>query len=516
MKPFVLPIAAGGLMALGQSPASLWPAMLAGLALFAHLFVRSRSPLRAAGSATLVASTYFALSISYVGNAFMLDGAPINATAILAVIAMNSLLHAPYWIVGLAAARVLAPASDLGRILLFAGALGLAEWLRGSLMLGVPIGLFAMTWSQTPLETAVSLFGLFGLNALTILAGGLIGLATAPGMGWRPCLSAASTVAAGAGILIAFGHWHRDAGATAIAGGSSTTVGLVQTGRRITVPDTPDVVEALRAQTLASTAEAARAGAQLVVWPETALPSYIEHDAHLRADIAAALAQGLPGASLLAGSLRIEVEGKDYRYFNSMLHIDQAGEVRTAYDKRSFVPYGETLPRPFLALGFRPVAGLSGINYTPGTAPRTIEIAGVGNITPIICFEGLLPGNVRAENARSDLLVVGSNDGFFEGTAGIERVFHISRMRSIELGLPMVRAAVTGRTAVIDALGRIMDELPLYDAGLLLAVVPMTRVPTVYARVGDAILIAMLGAMLAGGLSLRPTSRLSRSTLRSG
>jgi apolipoprotein N-acyltransferase len=224
----------------------------------------------------------------------------------------------------------------------------------------------------------------------------------------------------------------------------------------------------------------------LVVWPETAIP-YLASVAGPVFDAAAAAAGG---ADVLIGALRDDPQG---RYFNSALQIGPDGQIAAQYDKHHLVPFGEYMPFPgiFRSLGIRALTERTQSGYTPGPGPQVLDLPGIGRALMLICYEAVFPQDTRA-STRPDLMIQMTNDAWFGDFAGPQQHLALARMRSIEQGLPLVRAANTGISALIGPRGTVLDQLPLGHAGFVDAVLPQPLPPTVYSRTGDLPLALVL------------------------
>ncbi len=235
------------------------------------------------------------------------------------------------------------------------------------------------------------------------------------------------------------------------------------------------------------------AGIGLVVWPEAAMPFRpLEHPEAL-----AAIADLLPaGSHLISGGLRLvelaaepSSEGAKIREaFNSLLIFDAEGRPAAIYDKIHLVPFGEYLPlQPLLeSIGLQQLTKMRG-GFTSGPRPRPVlSVPGVPPILGLICYEAIFPAAVIQGDERPGLLVNLTNDGWFGNTTGPRQHLHQARVRAVEEGLPLIRAANNGISAVIDAQGRVQAQLALNERGVIDADIPAAVPPPLYARWGDA------------------------------
>ena len=231
----------------------------------------------------------------------------------------------------------------------------------------------------------------------------------------------------------------------------------------------------------------------VVVWSETgADPAYVEQDANARGWIAKA---GAGAEGFLIGSVRWASEDPAARPYNSLIALAPSGNVLGHYDKWHLVPFGEYDP-PIGLLGFK----LSpGTGFIPGPGPRTLHLPGIPAVGPLICYEAVFPGEIVDPKDRPDWLVNVTNDAWFGNSSGPRQHLVAVRLRAVEEGLPIMRAANTGISAGFDAHGRELGRLGMNQPGYL--VLPLTGPlpPTLFARFGLWLpfLLALLGAGVA-------------------
>ncbi len=241
---------------------------------------------------------------------------------------------------------------------------------------------------------------------------------------------------------------------------------------------------------------AQRDGPVFVVWPETASPYWLVDEPQARAAIAQAAA---PAIVSLVGAPRHDAAGAH----NSLIAVRPDGMVAGTYDKYHLVPYGEYFPS---YLPFR----LGELGWVPGVGIHTLHLLGLAQpgfpaIGPLICYEAIFPAQVVQQQDRPAFLVNITNDAWFGDSAGPRQHLAAARMRTVEEGLPMIRAANTGISAVIDAHGRVLLTLGLDRTGTLIADLPGRMAPTPVSRMGLAApLLLALGSSAAGfGLGRR-------------
>ena len=210
--------------------------------------------------------------------------------------------------------------------------------------------------------------------------------------------------------------------------------------------------------------------AEVVVWPESAVPYDIEGEALVRELIARVLA---PGAVAIVGGDRFEGDGAAALAHNSVLAIDDRARVVGRYDKVDLVPFGEFLPfRRYLgAVGLDKLSPGQG-DFTPGSGRITMPLPGLPPASPLVCYEAIFPDRGALLEPRPAWIVNITNDGWFGDSSGPYQHLAMARMRAVEEGLPLVRAANTGISVVTDAFGRITARLPLGARGVLDADLP--------------------------------------------
>jgi apolipoprotein N-acyltransferase len=234
------------------------------------------------------------------------------------------------------------------------------------------------------------------------------------------------------------------------------------------------------------------------IWPETAVMSDLATEPDIAKDIAAHLPKGSIG---LIGTLR--VIGKGEEFYNSVTVLNDKAQVLVNYNKYHLVPFGEYIPfRKYVDM--TPIGnGVADIgDFTRGPGVTTLHLDHLPNPSPLVCYEAIFPGAVARLDDRPDWLLNVTNDGWYGKTAGPHQHFENARVRAVEEGLPLVRAANTGISATIDPLGRIIGLEPLYKTGVVDTILPAPLPPTLYARFGDTLFFLMLVLLGIAGETL--------------
>jgi apolipoprotein N-acyltransferase len=439
---------------------------------------------------------YFVAGLWWLGAAFLVEADQFAWALPFGVLGLPALL-AFFPAFGFFLARVLWT-PDATRILAFAFGLTVSEWLRGHLFTGFPWNNPGMALGQNLwLMQSASVVGLYGLTVLAVGIGAapaLLGTGRTTRERWAaPGLAMAALVG-----LAGFGA----------ARVPSAPVPDVENVRlRIMQPNLPQDAkfnprnrDAIMRRYLTLSGSLNRDGKGLsgtthVIWPESAFPFLLHRDAGSLAQIGALLE---PGSLLITGAARMddplpgEAVGK---FFNAIQVIDDRGGILQSYDKVHLVPFGEYVPkfldRAIRAAGLRQFVQIPG-GFEPSASRSTLAVPGLPPVAATICYEAIFPGEILPDGPRSSLILNVTNDAWFGQTPGPYQHFAQARLRAVEEGLPLVRAANTGISAVVDPFGRIVDSLPLGIEGVLDSGLPVAISPTVHTRFGMFVLTATL------------------------
>lgn len=481
-----LPLGLGMLAALGLAPFFLWYLTLAALALLVPLFLAAPTRRASALIGWIFGLGYFGFGLIWIVEPFLVDVARHGwmAPFALAFLAGGLALFwaAAFWI------AAVPRQSAFWRVVLLICTWTLAEFARAYVLTGFPWAGFAQVWANSPAAMLLAWIGPQGMGVATLAVGLSAGLAVARVRLARPVFAAV------AGVFVA-------AIAAAVAGApdvsnTGKTVRVVQPNAPQQQKWDPDMMPVFFDRLIGFTGQSPRP--DLIVWPETAVPTLLEWAGPAFEAIAAA-ANGTPVA---LGIQRREGS----RSYNSLVYLDGAGQVAAIYDKHHLVPFGEYFPGGDLAagLGLRGFAARDGDGYSAGPGPQVVDFGAMGRALPLICYEAVFPQDVTGTPQRPEFLLQVTNDAWFGRYIGPYQHLAQARMRAIEQGLPLVRAANTGVSAVIDPLGRTIASLPLGEAGFVDAALAAPLPPTVYSRTGD---LPVLLAIVALGFGVATQRR---------
>ncbi|MFC7049740.1 apolipoprotein N-acyltransferase [Emcibacter nanhaiensis] len=395
----------------------------------------------------------------------------------------------------------------LPSLLVFAGLWNLSEWARGHFFTGFPWNLSGYAWgfSDSMLQSA-SLWGIYGLGPVTMLfaLAPLVFLALS-GDRAKMFLAAGIYVLVFAGLFF-FGEQRLQ----------QETNYVEDVGLRLVQPNINQRDKWARDKRadnfldyLAMSDRRGKDGITHIIWPETAVIYFLDQEPSRRYLIADML--GDDGV-LLTGFPRREWDRDGMKIYNSFIAIDSSGQIGALHDKTHLVPFGEYIPAFFRvllrAIGFERAVG--GLDYSPGPGQLTQYIPGTPPFGVLVCYEIIFPGEVVDPQNRPDWLLNITNDAWYGTMTGPYQHFLQTRVRAIEEGLPVVRSAGTGISAVIDSYGRVIKSIDLQKRGVIDQMLPKKLVNlTYYARFGDIIfVIATLIIIMIGTVAARRWSSL--------
>ncbi|WP_394177627.1 apolipoprotein N-acyltransferase [Yoonia maritima] len=466
---------AGGIGGLGQAPHDMWFATVLALAFLFWVHSLGASARQAAFHAWAFGVGYFAFSLRWIVEPFLVDIARHGWMAPFAIVLMSA-GAAAFWAVFAYIAGRLVPRSACALAL----ALVWAELTRSLILTGFPWALLGHVWVPTPLAQMAAYGGPHLLTLITAAAAWAV----------YALIGSARTAGAVVALMLAAVTWWCVPPVVTLPPDSSV-VRLVQPNAPQHQKWDPEYREVFVNRMVEMTGQGDVP--DLIVWPETAVPyllNYVQPDLSL-------LAEAARGAPLVFG---IQRRDDGQRYFNSLVVMGQGGELRGVYDKRHLVPFGEYIPGGDL-LGRFGISGLAttdGAGFARGTGDARITLPGIGDAVPLICYEGIFAEEIDGASDRPRLLLLITNDAWFGRAAGPYQHLAQARLRAIEQGLPMVRVANTGVSAMIDARGQIVEALPLNSHGVIDVSLPHALPITLYARWGDWLLI-MVNTLLTLG-----------------
>jgi len=495
--------AAGALSVLSFAPFHAWPVMFLTMPVLVWLLdgcylARIRNWRVPRGELLAAAKTgwafgfgFFFAGLYWIGIAFLVEAETFAWLLPLAVavfpagmglfFALGTALAGPLWRPGLA------------RIVGLAIALGITEWLRGQILTGFPwnaIG-YALTNGDAMMQWA-SLFGIYALSMLAVL------IFCAPAAFWaiegmrtrntrdRFGFPVVMAVLLAGGT--AWGYWRLQTNDIEFADG--VRLRLVQPN----IPQNQKWKPENRAAIFQRYMKLSRngdtdgqiEGVTHLIWPESALPFLLEETPEALDAIDAMLPDN---AVFITGAARGEREKaktatkttKRLRIYNSLFVMNGQARMLSYYDKVHLVPFGEYLPfqRALETVGLEQLTRVRG-GFAVGSGPRLTVAPNIPPFVALICYEVIFPDAIREAGPAPQWMLNLTNDAWFGDSIGPYQHFHQARVRAVEQGLPLLRVANTGITAVTGPLGRIISTIPRNSARILDTRLPLSAGDTIF------------------------------------
>lgn len=477
----------GVLLAGAQAPVSLWP--LAFISLAGLLLLQS--PVRGwRGFFTgfAFAYGYFVAGLYWIGIAFFVDAEKYALLLPLPVLGLPLLLAlfpaGGLWLAQYAAGRRL-------RLFLLLAPFGwlVGEYLRGHVLTGFPWNQVGAIWGEWPATMQLAAYiGVEGLGLITMLA--VSGLALAlTSQTPRARLAALSLPLL---FAVALGLGSLRLPAAPVPSVADVQLRLVQPSVPQTVKWRDDLRQQHLQQHVALSLKPAPIPPTHIIWPETALPYLLDEEPQLRNGLARLLSS--KSGALITGAPRRDPTTQQPVVFNSVFGLDALGGIAGVYDKLHLVPFGEYLPfRSILRpLGLDALAAGS-VDFSPGYQSAPVSFPGLPPARVLICYEAIFADEISDASApvRAGLLLNVTNDSWFGRSSGPYQHLVAARFRAVEQGLPLIRAANNGISAIVDPYGRILVSLGLDEIGTVDGPLPQALADhPPYTRIGDIPLLA--------------------------
>ena len=486
--------AAGALTALAFAPFYAWPVLLVTIP-FLFLMLDKARHWRSAGLYALAYGYGYCMAGTYwIANSLLVDAGQFGWLVPFCVLGLSLVMA--LWF-GLFGALYRLARSDVlwVNVLRFAAIWTIVEYLRSIGTFGFPWNLIASAaLADIRVAQLDALVGPFGLGLFVMLVALMPVACLKPQVTRRQRIAAAIVALSALGAAYGYGYLR-----------VPPTAALTDTRVRIVQPNI--------AQSFKWTPEGRMESAQLysgmshisnngpippiLLWPETAIPYTFRPGSLLPQQISAALP---PGGVLLSGAMRSEGDYADYHLYNSIVALDKKGEWLGSYDKHQLVPFGEFVPLRSVL----PIEKIThgNIDFSSGAAYQQWVVPGVPPVRPLICYEIIFPWAARSE-PRAEWLFNATNDAWYGQSTGPHQHLDAARMRAIEQGLPVARAANTGISAMIDPYGRLIQVLPLDSRGIIDQPLPRPLIPTPYATRGEkSTLLILIFILIVTQLSL--------------
>ncbi|MEO1543316.1 MAG: apolipoprotein N-acyltransferase [Pseudomonadota bacterium] len=537
---FAVAVIAGSLSVLSMAPFFFWPILFLTLPVLVWLIdgatrdqqasdgskpIARETALRSAKDGWAFAFGYFFFGLFWIGEAFLVEAETFGVLLPFAVTLMPAGL-ALFWGAATACSS-LVWRRGVNRVFVLALALSATEYARGHVFTGFPwntLG-YALTWPVTFMQSA-SVIGIYGLTLITVVvcASPLVGIAMARRTpSYRhPATIGVTLALVPLTIIYAYGAFRLATAETNFVEGVKLRIVQPATNQRDKWRSDKQSEIFQAHLDLSRTNEAGSKdelnGVTHVIWPEAAMPFLPLSTPRALAAIGDVLPQG---TFLVSGALRVTQATDstdiyrsapgDRRAYNSLMVFGFTGGLVSLYDKLHLVPFGEYLPfqEALEAVGLQSLTRVRG-GFSTGISPRPIlSIPGLPPFVPLICYEAIFPAQVIQDahaldaGMRPGLMINVTNDGWFGNTTGPPQHFHQNRLRAVEEGIPLIRAANNGISGVVDAYGQVVTMLPLNQKGVLDSRLPTKISPPLYALYGNSLFGAIWLCVLLTIVAIR-------------
>lgn len=482
MFVLLLLVIVGALTGLAFPPYSLWPILFLAYPYFCSTLVKTTSKRQAFLRGLSFGFGHFLATLYWTPLGLMLPGIDLGFLVPPILVFLPLGLGLFFGFVGLIF-KMLRPqqsSADVLTIMLFASCWSIGEVMRGHLFTGFPWNLAGTVFWDTPVFQTLSLWGIYGLSFITVL------LMTFPLLSKRRFWIGILTPALLISGMWGWGYYRLETHPTTYH--ENVYIRLVQACIDQGQKWNPDLAaEHLDAHAALSMQESKKPLTH-IVWAETTVPYLLNKDQWVRDKLARMIPEGV---YLMVGASRYEHPPHE-RLSNSLFVLDHKGDILSYYDKHHLIPFAEYIPFteyiPYRKI-FPITQNFFGpIDFTPGEGVRTLRLVGTPAFSPSICYELIFPGEVVNREDRPEWLLNVTNDGWFGFSSGPYQHFEIARMRAIEEGLPLIRSANTGISAIIDSYGRVTAQLDLGKKGVLDADLPQAG-PSPFFTEGGSYLI---------------------------
>lgn len=485
VQRFTLATLLGAFLSFAMPPLYLFPLTVISLTGLLILIHTSKGLRHASAIGWWFGFGHFSTGLYWFAFALLTDPVKYGWMIPFAVFGISGVLACYIMLVALVVKRM--DMSPVVCVLFFAMVWTIVEILRATLFSGFPWNLlgYSANFSEYFIQLA-SIFGVYGISLVVCIAGAI------PYSLWKisqnkkgkwQLTSQNKTPTIIVYVLVAviwmWGGWRSMA--HPIFFDSQAKLRVVQAGIEQDHKWDPALREYIMSSYLDLTMSEGYKEITHVLWPETATPYFLNDNEDVRLRIGAAVPRG---GYVMTGSLRGDTNefGALEEVWNSLFVINDQGKIVDYYDKNHLVPFGEYVPfRQFL-----PIEKITEgqVDFSPGKGFQTLTVPGLPPFSPLICYEAIFSGQVTNKKQDTQLLINITNDAWFGRSAAPYQHLEMSRVRAIEEGLPLIRAANTGISAVIDPMGRVLGKTKLGEKTVLDTMIPLAVHPTFYRKYG--------------------------------
>lgn len=465
---------AGALMSFAFAPYYFWLIIFISLPVFYVLLTASSSYKQAARRGFYFGYGFFMAGTWWIANSLLVDADKFAWLLPFSILGLSAVMGLWFGVLGILVHHL----RPLMSPLLFAFVWLMVEMFRSVGMFGFPWNLAGyISLASLELAQTASLVSVYGLSFIVVW------LALLP-IYWlhekkRRKAKQVTTTAFGLLIAMAGFGMHQ----------LSQPAQFTNTRIRVLQPNIPQEIKgtaqgqqlAIRVLTELTKLKPNDEAPDITIWPETAYPFTVRVDEY----------QALPTLQgmLITGAVRAEGVHSNKKIWNSILVINANGKVLDFYDKQQLVPFGEFVPLRHVLPVDKITPG--DLDFSRGNGPAIVKISGADPFSPQICYEGIFLRNTTFGGKRPSWLLNVTNDGWFGDSQGPYQHEAMVRMRTIEQGLPLVRAANNGISTIVDGRGRIISMLDIGERAVIENKLPAGVRETMYVRIIQPIVVLL-------------------------
>ncbi|WP_208437766.1 apolipoprotein N-acyltransferase [Bartonella taylorii] len=420
--------------------------------------------------------SYFICSLWWMCNALLTDPVAFGWAVPFAIFGPPLYLSLYWFFAGFIVSLLWT--KGIARFFVLAFALGLAEWLRAILFTGFPWNALGYTAMPTPILMQLdAIVGLYGMNILAVLVYSLPTVLLTDEKKKTALFLCISLILIHSG----FGFYRLNTAAnTANAPKNSYWVRIVQPSIQQNIKlsnTTREAIFATHMRLSATPTDDQNPKPDFIVWPEASIPYLLSDNSVTTMHIASLLK---PKQWAIIGAIRANNDplNEQIQYFNTIAVINNKGNILNTSDKLHLVPFGEYLPYQNLLekIGLRALADTIG-GYSAASVRRTVMMPNGFSYLPLICYEVIFPNEMTFKGPSPQAIINVTNDAWFGVTPGPYQHLQQAQLRAVELGIPLIRAANNGISAVIDSYGRIIVALQPNAIGIIDSPIPSPITP---------------------------------------
>ncbi len=452
MKQLVIIFALGAFSSIAMAPHNLYAALFIGISGLYIFLCGSPTPLKSALTGFMFSLGYFGFSLSWIGNALLVDGNPYWWAYPIAVSGLPMILSLFTAVFCYIYKVICKSTNGLASYIIFVILLTLSEYARGHLFTGFPWNLYGYTWIEVmPIAQIAALWDIYLLTTLTIF------WASAPAFiltsKYTNKIKVVFSILISASFIFSyiFGVMRIENHPPEPSPDYEVIIiqpNIKQSEKWNIDKRSDNFIKQIELSKYNPSKNSAQKKAYYIIWSETAISQDLLNSKWVVDTISNMLKDYPNNAYLIAGALRYDREIKSY--FNSIITFNNKGEIIHIYDKSHLVPFGEYMPFENI-FDIAPIVGFTG--FEKGAGRVTFEMPEDIKFSPLICYEVIFPRKVINTSNKPDFIVNVTNDAWYEGSAGPHQHLVQARFRAIETGIPLFRSANTGISAIITPLG---------------------------------------------------------------